>query len=148
MRIALGADHAGVDLKNQLTAWLDQRGMTYEDFGTSTSDSVDYPDFAERVSRAVAAGDFDRGILVCGTGVGMAIAANKVPGVRAAPIVDLQTATLSRGHNNINVLTLGARVTPPDLARQILDIFLDTPFDGGRHQRRLDKISALEQGIR
>lgn len=148
MRIALGADHAGVDLKGQLKAWLDQRGIAYQDFGTSTGDSVDYPDFAERVSRAVASGAFDRGILVCGTGVGMAIAANKVPGIRAAPVVDLQTAALSRGHNDINVLALGARVTPPELARQILDVFLDTPFDGGRHQRRIDKIAALDQAIR
>jgi ribose 5-phosphate isomerase B len=145
MRIALGADHAGVDLKHHLKARLDERGIAYEDFGTSTKDSVDYPDVAERVARAVAAGSFDRGVLVCGTGVGMAIAANKVAGIRAAPVVDERTAVLSREHNDINVLGLGARVTPEDLATRLLDIFLDTPFAGGRHQRRVDKIAALDQ---
>jgi ribose 5-phosphate isomerase B len=145
MRIALGADHAGVDLKAQIKVRLDERGIAYEDFGTSTTDSVDYPDVAERVARAVAGGAFDRGVLVCGTGVGMSIAANKVAGIRAAPVVDERTALLSREHNNINILGLGARVTPADVAIRLLDIFLDTPFAGGRHQRRIDKIAALDQ---
>jgi ribose 5-phosphate isomerase B len=145
MRIALGADHAGVDLKAHLRERLEQRGICYEDFGTSSTDSVDYPDFAERVARGVASGAFDRGILVCGSGVGMAIAANKVPGIRAAAVGDERTAALSRDHNDINVLTLGARLTPPDVADRILDLFLDTPFGGGRHQRRIDKIAALDQ---
>jgi ribose 5-phosphate isomerase B len=145
MRIALGADHAGVDLKAHLRERLDERGISYEDLGTSSVDSVDYPDFAERVARGVASGAFDRGILVCGTGVGMAIAANKVHGVRAAAVGDERTAILSREHNDINVLALGARVTPADQARRLLDIFLDTPFGGGRHQRRIDKIAALDQ---
>jgi ribose 5-phosphate isomerase B len=145
MRIALGADHAGVDLKTHLKARLDERGIAYEDFGTNTTDSVDYPDVALEVAKAVAAGTFDRGVLVCGSGVGMAIAANKVAGIRAAPVVDERTAELSREHNNINVLGLGARLTPNDVATRILDLFLDTPFAGGRHQRRIDKIAALDQ---
>jgi ribose 5-phosphate isomerase B len=145
MRIALGADHAGVVLKNQLKTRLDERGIEYVDFGTDSTESVDYPDFAARVGRAVASGDFDRGVLVCGSGVGMAIAANKVPGVRAAAVGDEATAALSRTHNEINVLALGARLTPPDLARRILDLFIDTPFSGGRHQRRIDKLHDLDQ---
>lgn len=145
MRIALGADHAGVALKEQVRKRLDQRGIEYRDFGTTTTDSVDYPDYAVQVGRAVASGDYDRGVLVCGTGIGMAIAANKVPGVRAAPVVDERSAALSREHNDANVLALGARVTDADLAIRLLDIFLDTPFAGGRHQRRIDKIAALDQ---
>lgn len=145
MRIALGADHAGVVLKERIKQHLDARGITYTDFGTNTTDSVDYPDFATAVGREVASGAFDRGVLLCGTGIGMAIAANKVPGVRAAPIVDETSAVLCREHNNANVLALGARVTSEDLAVRLLDIFLDTPFAGGRHQRRLDKIAALDQ---
>lgn len=145
MRIALGADHAGVVLKDQLKARLDERGVLYEDFGTSTTDSVDYPDFAARVAHAVADGHFDRGLLVCGSGIGMAIAANKVPGIRAAAVADASTAALSREHNDLNVLALGARVTPLDVACRVLDVFLDTPFVGGRHQRRIDKILALDQ---
>ena len=145
MRIALGADHAGVVLKEQLKERLDERGIPYTDFGTTGTDSVDYPDFATAVAREVASGAFDRGVLVCGTGIGMAIAANKVSGVRAAPVVDEQSAVLSREHNNANVLALGARVTSTELAVRLLDLFLDTPFAGGRHQRRIDKLSALDQ---
>jgi ribose 5-phosphate isomerase B len=145
MRIALGADHAGVVLKEQLKARLDERGILYTDFGTTGTDSVDYPDFATVVARQVASGAFDRGVLVCGTGIGMAIAANKVPGIRAAPVVDEQSAALSREHNDANVLALGARVTSTELAVRLLDLFLDTPFSGGRHQRRLDKLTALDQ---
>lgn len=145
MRIALGADHAGVELKDAVKRLLDDLHLTYEDFGTHSTESVDYPDFAARVARAVAGGDFTRGILVCGTGVGMAIAANKVQGVRAAPVVDLETARLSREHNDANVLALGARVTPADRALQIVKTFLDTEFQGGRHDRRLKKIAELER---
>jgi ribose 5-phosphate isomerase B len=148
MRIALGADHAGVDLKAQVKHRLDQRGIAYTDFGTMSTESVDYPDIAERVARDVASGAFDRGILVCGSGIGMAIAANKIAGVRAAPVVDLQSARLSREHNDANVLALGARVTDPRVAVQLVDVFLDTPFSGGRHQRRIDKLTALDQGSR
>jgi ribose 5-phosphate isomerase B len=145
MRIALGADHAGAALKDQIKEHLTRRGFEYHDFGTVGSESVDYPDFAAEVGQQVAAGAYDLGVLVCGTGIGMAIAANKVAGVRAAPVVDPHSAVLSREHNDANVLALGARVTPQEHALQLLDLFLDTPFAGGRHQRRIDKITALEQ---
>jgi len=145
MRIALGADHAGIHLKAEIRKLLDERGIAYTDFGTETTDSVDYPDFADRVAHAVASGEFDRGLLFCGSGIGMAIAANKVAGIRAAPVVDDTSARLSREHNDANVLALGERLTPPDVARQLVNTFLDTPFGGGRHQRRVDKISALDQ---
>jgi len=144
MRIALGADHAGVHLKQEIRQLLDERGFAYSDFGTNATDSVDYPDFAKTVASEVASGRFDYGILFCGSGIGMAIAANKVAGIRAAPVVDEQSAVLSREHNDANVLSLGERLTPPDLARRIVEKFLDTPFAGGRHQRRVDKIAALD----
>jgi ribose 5-phosphate isomerase B len=144
MRIAIGADHAGVNLKREIRQLLDERGIAYQDLGTSGTESVDYPDFAAAVAGEVAQGKADFGILLCGSGIGMAIAANKVDGIRAAVVTDEQSARLSREHNNANVLALGERITPADLARQIVNTFLDTPFAGGRHQRRLDKISALE----
>jgi ribose 5-phosphate isomerase B len=145
MRIALGADHAGVALKNHVKKRLDERGIASVDFGTDSGDSVDYPDFARRVADAVASGEATAGILVCGTGIGMAIAANKVPGIRAAPVNDEMSARLSREHNNANILALGARLTTPEVADAIVNLFIDTPFGGGRHQRRIDKISAMDQ---
>ena len=145
MRVALGADHAGYRLKEQVKRLLDDLRVPYEDFGTSSDQSVDYPDFAAEVARAVSAGRVDRGILICGSGIGMAIAANKIPGIRAAPVANIESARLSREHNDANVLTLGARLTPPDEALAIVRTFLVTPFAGGRHQRRIDKIAALEQ---
>jgi ribose 5-phosphate isomerase B len=145
MRIAIGADHAGVALKEHVIQELKARGVAYEDFGTLSTESVDYPDFAALVSRKVASGEFDRGILTCGSGIGMAIAANKIAGIRAASIQDEESARLSREHNDINVLSLGERNTDPGTARRIVDIFLDTPFGGGRHQRRVDKINALDK---
>jgi ribose 5-phosphate isomerase B len=147
MRIALGADHAGVQLKAEIRRLLDERGIAYTDFGTDRTESVDYPDFADAVARAVATGEYDRGLLFCGSGIGMAIAANKVPGIRAAPVVDEVSARLSREHNDANVLALGERLTPPDVARRLVNTFLDTPFGGGRHQRRVDKIAALDQRL-
>jgi ribose 5-phosphate isomerase B len=147
MRIALGADHAGVQLKADIKKFLDERGVPYTDFGTNTTDSVDYPDFAETVARAVADGSHDRGLLFCGSGIGMAMAANKVPGVRAASAVDDVSTRLSREHNDANVLALGERLTPAATARQLVATFLDTPFGGGRHQRRVDKISALDHSL-
>jgi ribose 5-phosphate isomerase B len=144
MRVALGADHAGYQLKEDVKRYLEMLHVPYVDFGTDSTASVDYPDYAVRVARAVAQGESDRGILVCGTGIGMAIAANKVGGIRAAPVVDLESARLSREHNNINVLALAGRLTPAALAREIVRIFLDTPFAGDRHQRRIDKIARLE----
>jgi ribose 5-phosphate isomerase B len=140
MKIAIGADHAGYQLKDSLKRLLDELGIAYEDFGTSSAHSVDYPDYARAVAEGVSHGTFDRGILVCGTGVGMAIAANKVAGVRSAAIVDTDTAKLTREHNDLNVLTLGARVLPESRAREIVKTFLRTPFEGGRHAMRVSKI--------
>jgi len=145
MRIALGADHAGVQLKQAIRQLLDERGIEYTDFGTNSSESVDYPDFAVAVAEDVAGGRADLGILFCGSGIGMAIAANKIAGVRAAVVVDVASARLSREHNNANILALGERLTPVDAAREIVTAFLETPFAGGRHQRRVDKISALDK---
>jgi ribose 5-phosphate isomerase B len=146
MRVSVGADHAGVELKQALLRVLDEAGAAVQDHGTSTTDSVDYPDFARLVADDVAAGRADRGILVCGSGVGMAIAANKVPGIRAAAIGDEEGARLAREHNDLNVLTLGARVTSVDQAARIVRVFLQTPFADGRHVRRVEKIRALENG--
>jgi ribose 5-phosphate isomerase B len=145
MRIAIGADHAGYELKELIKQTLDELRTPYRDFGADSDESVDYPDYAAKVGRAVAAGEFDRGILICGTGIGMALAANKIAGVRAAPVMDLETARLAREHNNANVLALGARVTPLERALDIVRTFLRTEFEGGRHQRRLNKVAALEQ---
>ncbi len=144
MRIGLGADHAGFALKEEIRRALEALGLQVEDVGTYSADSVDYPDFAERVARGVASGRFDRGILVCGTGIGMAIAANKVPGVRAATVTDVEMARLSRAHNDANILALGGRLLDHTRALEIVRTFLDTPFAGDRHQRRVDKIRALE----
>lgn len=146
MRIALGADHAGVGLKDDLKQLLDARGITYTDFGTDSTASVDYPDFAAKVAHEVAAGRCDRGILVCGSGIGMAIAANKIAGVRAMAVATEDAARLSRMHNDLNVLALGARLTPADQARTFVNVFLDTPFAGGRHQQRVDKLTTLDAG--
>ena len=145
MRVALGADHAGVGLKAAVRRVLDDLHIAATDFGTEAEVAVDYPDFAAPVARAVADGDCDLGILVCGSGIGMAIAANKIAGVRAATALDLESARLSRQHNDANVLALAARLTPADRAIEIVRAFLDTPFAGGRHQRRLDKIMDLER---
>ncbi len=144
MKVAIGADHAGYQLKDSLKKLLDEMGVAYQDFGTSNAQSVDYPDFARAVAEGVGGGGFDRGILVCGTGVGMAIAANKVTGVRSAAIVDTDTAKLAREHNDLNVLALGARVLPESRAREIVKTFLQTPFEGGRHAPRVEKIHAIE----
>jgi ribose 5-phosphate isomerase B len=145
MRVAIGADHAGVALKARVKQQLDERQVPYHDFGTSSDDSVDYPDFAISVARSVASGASDRGILICGSGIGMAIAANKVKGIRAAPVTDTTAARLARQHNDANVLALGARALDVDAALEIVETFLATTFEGGRHQRRVDKISAVEQ---
>jgi ribose 5-phosphate isomerase B len=144
MRVAIGADHAGFELKEAVKHTLDELRVSYKDFGTQSDEAVDYPDFAAPVARGVATGRFDRGILICGTGIGMAMAANKIPGVRAAPVGDLESARLSREHNDANILTLGARITPLDRALDIVRIFVKTDFEGGRHERRVNKIAALE----
>jgi ribose 5-phosphate isomerase B len=144
VRIAIGSDHAGYRLKETIASSLRHSGHAVDDAGTGSEASVDYPDFAADVARRVVSGACDRGILICGTGIGMAMAANKVDGARAASVGDLESARLSRAHNDANILTLGARITPPDLALAIVRLFLETPFEGGRHQRRVDKIMALE----
>ena len=142
--VALGADHAGFPLKEDLKAWLITHGYDLVDLGTQSADSVDYPDFALGVGSAITAGKADRGVLVCGTGIGMAMAANKVPGVRAAACSDAFTARMSREHNDANILALGARVTSREAAIEILEIWLGAEFAGGRHARRVEKIVALD----
>ena len=144
MRIALGADHAGVALKTRVRQFLDARQLTYRDFGPTSDEVVDYPDYAAQVARGVACGTFDHGILICGSGVGMAIAANKIRGIRAAPVDNPDAARLCREHNDANVLALGARTLSVEQALHIVEAFLATPFGGGRHQRRIDKITAIE----
>ncbi len=144
MKIALGADHAGFILKEQLRAALERRGYEVIDFGARSPDSTDYPDYASSVGSAVASGDAERGILVCSTGVGMAIAANKLHGIRAALAVNQDEVRLTRAHNDANVLTIGARYTDFDHACALVHTFLSTEFEGGRHARRVAKIAALE----
>ena len=144
--VGLGADHAGFPLKEDLKAWLITRGYDVVDFGTQSADAVDYPDYAAAVASAVTAGKADFGVLVCGTGIGMAIAANKLPGIRAAACSDAYTARMSREHNDANILALGARITGRDAAIEILETWLAATFAGGRHARRVDKIVALDRG--
>jgi ribose 5-phosphate isomerase B len=144
MKIALAADHAGFQLKEDLRAKLEASGHEVIDLGTHSDDSTDYPDYAQVASEQVAHGEADRGILVCSTGVGMSIAANKVHGIRAALALNTETAELARKHNDANVLTLAAKFTKPDDAWQYVDKFLTTGFDGGRHARRVAKVQALE----
>lgn len=145
MKIAIGADHGGFSLKEDIKQLLDELGYEYQDFGTHSRDSVDYPDVAVPVAQAVAAGQFDRGILICGTGIGIGIAANKVKGIRAALVHDTFSAHASREHNDANILTMGERVIGPGLARDIVKIWLNTEFEGGRHERRVTKIMDIEK---
>jgi ribose 5-phosphate isomerase B len=140
MRIALGADHAGFDLKEHLRAFLAGRGHEVEDLGTFDRQSTDYPDWATRVAESVATGRAERGLLVCGSGVGMAIAANRRRGVRAVATGDLATVRLARAHNDANVLALGARLTAAPLAETLVEAFLDGAYEGGRHDRRVRKL--------
>lgn len=144
MKVAIGADHGGVHLKAAIKALLDELNVAYTDFSTDSEASVDYPDIAEPVAKAVAAGEYDRGILICGTGIGIGIAANKVAGIRAALCHDTFSAHASREHNNANILTMGERVIGPGLAGDIVKIWLTTEFEGGRHERRVAKIAELE----
>ena len=145
MKIALGSDHAGFALKEHLKQILVRPGTEVEDMGTDSSESVDYPDYARKVAEAVRDGKAERGVVVCATGIGVCIAANKVQGIRAAAPWSPETALLSRAHNDSNVLCLSGRYMEPALAEELLEIWLRTPFDGGRHQRRIDKINALEE---
>lgn len=144
MKIALGADHAGFELKDNLASLLRDEGHQVEDHGTGSSASVDYPEYAAAVGQAVQNGSADLGILVCGTGVGIGIAANKIKGIRAAICNDIFTAGMARAHNDANVLALGARVVGPGVAEEIVRAFLTTEYEGGRHSRRVGKIHALE----
>ena len=145
--IALGSDHGGVELKDFLVEVLRSKNIDVQDFGTQGLESVDYPDFGRQVSQQVSRGVADRGILVCTTGIGMSILANKYPGIRAALVQDLETARTSREHNDINILVLAGAKTDRVLARQILEVWLETPFAGGRHQRRVDKITEIERAL-
>lgn len=142
--IALGSDHGGLDLKKQIISHLEKKGVAFHDFGTHTQESCDYPVYAEKVGRAVVAGEYEKGILICGTGIGISIAANKIRGVRAAVCGDCFSAEFTRRHNDANVLALGGRVIGPGLACKIVDIFLETEFEGGRHARRVGLVSKLE----
>jgi len=142
--IALGSDHGGFALKKEIMKHLDEKGIAYKDFGTHSENSCDYPVYGETVGRAVASGEFESGIIICGTGIGISIAANKVRGVRAALCHDCYSAEFTRRHNNANILALGGRVIGVGHALKVVDIFLGTDFEGGRHARRVDLISKIE----
>jgi RpiB/LacA/LacB family sugar-phosphate isomerase len=145
--IAMGCDHGGVELKDFLADCLRSKGLEVDDCGTHGKESVDYPDYAREVSRRVASGEVDRGVLICTSGIGMSIVANKFPGVRAALVHDVDAARSSREHNNANVLVLSGAKTENALALEIIETWLATPFAGGRHQRRIDKITQTELGL-
>lgn len=144
-RIAMGSDHAGYELKEEIKAFLKDRGEVVEDYGADSPESVDYPDYGRKVAEAVSAGNPPLGILICGTGIGMSIVANKFSGVRGALVQDLYSARMAREHTDANLLILGARVVSPDLARRLVATWLDAEFQGERHQRRLEKIAELER---
>ncbi len=145
MKIAIGCDHAGPALKAEIMTHFDEKGFEYVDFGIQEGEKADYPDKAKEVCEKVAAGEFDRAVLICGTGIGMSMCANKIKGIRAACCSDYFSAKYTRAHNDANVLCIGARVVGAGLAIELVDVFLDTQFEGGRHQRRVDKISELEK---
>lgn len=144
MKVALGSDHGGYNIKEEIKDYLGSIGIDFKDFGTFSTESVDYPDVAIPVAEAVSTGDYDRGILICGTGIGMSITANKFKGVRAALCHDLFSAKATREHNNSNVLTMGERVIGKGLALEIVKVWLETEFNEGRHLRRINKISEIE----
>lgn len=144
--IGIGNDHIGFELKNAVIEVLEEYGLEYKDFGCFTSDRAEYPVFAQKVAKAVVAGECDRGILLCGTGVGISIAANKVKGIRAVVCSEPYSAKLAKEHNNANILAMGARVIGSEMAKMILRAWLDAKFEGGRHQNRVDLISKIENG--
>jgi ribose 5-phosphate isomerase B len=144
-RIALASDHAGFPLKEAVRRYVESKGIEVDDLGPATTDPVDYPDYAEKVATRVAARQADYGVLVCGTGVGMMLAANKVPGIRATPCNDTLSAHFARAHNNGNVLTMGSRLLDEATMQKVIDTWLSTPFEGGRHQRRVGKIDAIDE---
>ncbi len=144
MKIAFGSDHAGFDMKKHLMAYLEEKGHTCTDLGCVTKERTDYPIAGEKVGRAVAAGEFDKGIVICGTGIGISITANKVKGIRCALCSEPFSAKMSRAHNNANVLAMGGRVIGIELAKMVTDTFLETAFEGGRHARRVALIGEVE----
>jgi ribose 5-phosphate isomerase B len=142
--IVIGCDHAGFALKELIKVYLTDLNCEISDCGAYSDASVDYPDYAAQVARKIASGEFSRGILICGTGIGMSMAANRLPGVRAALCNDLFSAIMSRRHNNANILVMGGRVIGPELAKAIVRAWIETPFEGGRHQNRIDKMDCIE----
>lgn len=144
--IAIACDHTALEMKKEIEDLLTARGLEYKDFGTYTTESCHYPVFGARAARAVASGECDRGIVICGTGIGISLAANKVKGIRCALCSDPYSAKMTRAHNDANMLALGARVIGIELAKMIVEAWLDTPFEGGRHQTRVDLITAIENG--
>ncbi|MCT8140093.1 ribose 5-phosphate isomerase B [Anaerobacillus sp. CMMVII] len=145
MKVAIGSDHGGINIKAEIKSLMDEMNIQYEDVGCNCADSVDYPDYALPVAEKVVSGEVDRGILICGTGIGMSIAANKIKGIRCALAHDTYSAKATREHNDSNVLAMGERVIGPGLAREIAKVWLETEFEGGRHARRVDKITFLEK---
>lgn len=145
MKVAIGSDHAGFRLKQFLTRTLTEMDITYDDLGTFDEQSVDYPDYGRKVASAVASGAYDKGVLVCGTGLGMCITANKVAGVRAVTVHDVFSARMSRAHNDANVLTMGERIVGEGIAADVLKTWLTTEFEGGRHAKRVDKMMEIER---
>ena len=146
MKLAIGCDHGGFELKEAVRAYLEERQISYEDFGAYSTDSVDYAPIAAKAARYVASGQADCGVLICSTGIGISIAANKVKGIRAALCTNEFCAEMTRRHNNANILCMGGKVVDSATACQLVDIFLNTPFEGGRHQRRIDQIAQIEEG--
>ena len=144
MKIAMGNDHSAVEMKNEIRAYLESKGHEVINFGTDTTDSCDYPVYGEKVGRAVVSGEADLGIAICGTGIGISLACNKVKGVRACACSEPYSAQMSRRHNNANVLCFGARVIGPELAKMIVDAFLENQFEGGRHERRVNMVMEIE----
>jgi RpiB/LacA/LacB family sugar-phosphate isomerase len=145
MPIAIASDHGGFELKEEIKAFMDMEGIRYTDLGTTNGESVDYPDFGMELARSVSEGEFERGVLICGTGIGMSIVANKFPKVRAALVWDTFTARMAKEHNDANILVMGGRTTDKGLAREMVRVWLDARFEGGRHQRRLEKIREIEK---
>lgn len=143
MRLAIGSDHAGYDLKEAIKTWLAEMGHQVEDLGCHSPERVDYPLYAQKVAQAVIGGQAERGVLVCGSGIGVSIAANRLSGIRAALVNEPLSARLSREHNDANVVCMGARLVGPDMAREILSVFLETPFAGGRHEGRIAQIDTV-----
>ena len=145
MKIAIGCDHGGYLLKQDILIWLEEHDYEFEDFGCYNTESVDYPVYGEKVARAVASGECDKGIVICTTGIGISMSANKVKGIRCALCGDSYSAEMTRRHNDANVLAMGAGIIGPNLAKKITEVFLTTEFEGGRHERRVNKMMALEQ---